>query len=62
MSVSQGKIHEYLLMILYYTVRGQVSITMLSYIEEIITAFDKGISEREGHKVKFRTKQYFCSK
>ena len=50
MSVSQGKIHEYLLMILYYTVRGQVSITMLSYIEEIITAFDKSYPKGKGTK------------
>ena len=33
MSVNRGKVHEYLGMNLYYTVCGQVGITMCSYIE-----------------------------
>ena len=37
----RGKIHEYLGMTLDCTVRGQVKITMISYIEEIPAAFDK---------------------
>ena len=32
MSVSLGKVHEYLEMTLDYTVHGQVGITMLNYI------------------------------
>ena len=46
-SVIQGNVCEYLGMNLYYTVRGQLSITMLSYIEEIINAFDKAYSKGE---------------
>ena len=41
MSVSRGKIHEYLGMTLDNTVRGQVSITMISYIGEIVAVFSK---------------------
>ena len=41
MAVSRGNVHEYLGRTLYYTVCGQVSITMFVYIEEILTAFDK---------------------
>jgi hypothetical protein len=41
MTVSRGKIHQYLGMTLDYTVRGQVKITMFDYVDEIITAFDK---------------------
>ena len=41
MSVRRGKIHEYLGMTLVYTISGQVRISMTSYIEEIIAAFDK---------------------
>ena len=50
MSVSQGKVHEYLGMNLYYTVRDQVRITMFSYIEEIITVFDKEYTDWKGLK------------
>ena len=39
--MNRGKVHKYLGMTLdYYTV-GQVNITMLEYIYEIIDAFDK---------------------
>ena len=41
MSVNRLKVNEYLGMTLYYNVHGQVRIMMLSYIEEIITDFDK---------------------
>ena len=41
MMVSRGKVHKYLGMTLDYTIRGQVKITMLDYIEEILTAFNK---------------------
>ena len=41
MSESWGKVHEYLGITLYYTVNGKLRITMFSYIEEILTAFDK---------------------
>jgi hypothetical protein len=41
MTVSRGNIHKYLGMTLDYTVRGQVKITMIYYVDEIITALDK---------------------
>jgi hypothetical protein len=41
MTVSRGKVHTYLGMTLDYTVRGQVKITMIGYVDEILTAFDK---------------------
>jgi hypothetical protein len=40
MKVSRGKIHKYLGMTLDYSVAGQVSITMIPYIEEILDAFE----------------------
>jgi hypothetical protein len=41
MIVSRGKVHTYLGMTLDYTVRGQVKITMIGYVDEILIAFDK---------------------
>ena len=41
MSVRRGKVNEYAGMNLDYTVRGVLRITMMSYIVEIINAFDK---------------------
>ena len=41
MSVARGKIHYYLGITLDYTVRGQVMITMISYINNILASFDK---------------------
>ena len=41
MSVIRGNSHEYLVITLDYTVNGQVSITMISYIEEILAAIFK---------------------
>jgi hypothetical protein len=40
MKVSRGKIHKYLGMTLDYSIDGQVSITMIPYIEEILDAFE----------------------
>ena len=37
----QSKLHDYLGMTLYYPIFGQVSIMILSYIEDILTAFEK---------------------
>ena len=50
MAVSRGKVHKYLGMTLDYTVRGQVKITMFSYIEEILTAFAKAEPKGAGTK------------
>jgi hypothetical protein len=50
MSVSRGKIHKYLGMTLDYSVRGQVRITMIDYIDEILSAFGKADSKGLGTK------------
>ena len=41
MSLSRGKVNEYLRTTLDYTVCGQVRINMFSYTKEILTNFDK---------------------
>jgi hypothetical protein len=50
MTVSRGKIHKYLGMTLDYIVCGQAKITMLDYVNEIITAFDKAEPKGGGTK------------
>jgi hypothetical protein len=50
MTVSRGKIHKYLGMTLDYIVPGQVKITMLDYVDEILAAFDKEESKYGGTK------------
>jgi hypothetical protein len=49
-TVSRGKIHMYLGMTLDYTLRGQVKITMLDYVDEILTAFYKAEPKVGGTK------------
>ena len=41
MKVSRGKVHKYLGMTLDFTTMGQVKISMLNYVKEIIEAWDK---------------------
>jgi hypothetical protein len=50
MTVSRGKIYKYLGMTLDYTVCGQVKITMLDYVDEILTAFDTAEPKGGGTK------------
>lgn len=50
MAVSRGKKHKYLGMTLDYSVKGEVKITMLDYVEEIITAFEKADPKVSGTK------------
>jgi hypothetical protein len=50
MAVSRGKIHMYLGMTLDYSVPGQVKITMLDYVNEILAAFDKAEPKGGGTK------------
>jgi hypothetical protein len=50
MTVSRGKIHNYLGMTLDYTVLGQVKITMFDYVNKILTAFDKAEPKGGGTK------------
>ena len=41
MTVSRGKVHKYLGMNLDYTVRGQVQITMINFLDEVLIVFEK---------------------
>jgi hypothetical protein len=50
MTVRRGKLHKYLVMTLDYSVRGQVKIKMLKYVNEILTAFDKAEPKGGGTK------------
>jgi hypothetical protein len=50
MTVSRGKIHKYLDMTLDYSVPGQVKITMLDYVDEILAAFEKAEPKGGGTK------------
>jgi hypothetical protein len=50
MTVWRGKIHKYLGMTLDYTVPGQVKITMLDYVNEILAAFNKAEPKGGGTK------------
>ena len=50
MTVTRGKVHKYLGLTLDYTVRGQVHITMIDFLEELITAFDKAEPKGGGTK------------
>jgi hypothetical protein len=50
MTVSRGKVHKYLGMTLDYSVPGQVKITMLEYVNEILAAFDKAEPKGGGTK------------
>jgi hypothetical protein len=50
MAVSRGKIHTYLGMTLDFTISGQVKVTMLDYVEEILKAFDEAEPKGSGTK------------
>ncbi len=41
MKVSQGKVHKYLGMTLDFTTKGQVKISMVDYVKEVVDAWDK---------------------
>ena len=41
MTVCRGKIHKYLGMTLDFSVKGQVKISMLDYIDEIVKSFEE---------------------
>jgi hypothetical protein len=59
MTVSRGKVHKYLGMTLDYTIRGQVKITMIDYVDEILTAFDKADPEGSGTKTSAASENLF---
>ena len=46
----QIKVHEYLGMALDYTVCGKLRITIFSYVDEILTVFDKADPKGKGTK------------
>ena len=50
MAVSRCKVHKYLGVTLDYTVRGQVQITMIDFLDKVPTAFDKTQPKRGGTK------------
>jgi hypothetical protein len=50
MTVSRGKIHKYLGMTLDYSIPGQVKITILEYVNEILAAFDTAEPKGRGTK------------
>jgi hypothetical protein len=50
MTVSRGKIHKYIGMTLDYSVPGQVTTTMLDYVDDILAAFDKAEPKGGGTK------------
>ncbi len=50
MTVSRGKLHKYLGMTLDYSVRGQIKISMIDYVDEILTAFKKAEPKGAGIK------------
>ena len=41
MTVIRGKVHKYLYMTLDYTVRGQVQITMIDFLDGVLITFEK---------------------
>jgi hypothetical protein len=51
MTVSRGNIHKYIGMTLDYSVPGQVKITMLDYVNEILVAFDNAEPKGGGTKI-----------
>jgi hypothetical protein len=48
--VSRGKVHKYLGMTLDYTIHGQVKVSMLDYVDDILTAFRKAEPKSGGTK------------
>jgi hypothetical protein len=45
MKVSQGKIHKYLGMTLDFSTKGEVKISMIDYIKEVISAWDSAVQK-----------------
>ena len=48
MTVKRGKVHEYLGMTIDYSEPGQAKVTILNYVEEILTAFAKADPKATG--------------
>ena len=52
MTVSRDKVHKYLDITLDYTVRGQVQIKMIDFLDKILIAFDKAKPKGGGIKAR----------
>jgi hypothetical protein len=59
MTVSRGKVQKYLGMTLDYTIHGQVKITMIDYVDKILTAFNKADPKGGGTKTTTTSKNLF---
>ena len=59
MTVKRDKVHEYLGMTIDYSDAGQAKVTMLDYVEEIMTAFAKEIPKATGTKSSAAPKNLF---
>ena len=59
MMVSRGKVHKYLGMTLDYTVRGQVQITIIYFLDEVLISFDKEKPKGGGTKTSAATDNIF---
>ena len=57
MTVSRGKVNKYLGMTLDYTVRGQVQITIIDFLDKILIDFDKAETKGGWHKDKYSTRE-----
>ena len=62
MSVIQGKVHQYLVTTVDYTFCGQVRITILGYIEDILTNINKVDPKGKGTKSRAATNNIFVVK
>jgi hypothetical protein len=52
--VHRGKIHKYLGMTIDFNTKGIVEVSMVEYVKDIITAWDKASEESDGFITKFR--------
>lgn len=57
MKVSQGKVHKYLGMTINFTTKGQVKISMIDYVTEIIAAWDKAAKKHNDGFTTVQSKQ-----
>ena len=59
MTVKRGKVHEYLGMTIDYSEPGQAKITILNYVDEILTDFAKADPKATGTKSSAAPKNLF---
>ncbi len=62
MKINRGKVHKYLGMTLDFTTDGQVKISMIEYVKDIISAWDKAVkSNSDGFTVIERGRKGRCT-